>query len=291
MPDDRFLHPKAGHSEKVRSLCDFDYRVWTQYLLSADDFGVMRAKASTLMDDNEAIEARAPKVVERALQHLIDKGLVVPFTHQGLRYVCQRDWQKWQKVEYPRVTNNPKPPDDLLSDFDQSTRSLFDKHPGGNGKKRSSATQGSSDGSPNVPQIDSEESPPTRAGAPAKRLTANGSGLQAIGSEESARETGPDHGVEWAQFVAAYPEQGRLPSLLAQQRFLAARQAGVGFDVMLDALGNHKASARWRDGKIPNLLTWFEDRRWQQRLPPVSATGSGRTGAAPAGKYDGVEVE
>lgn len=269
MPADRLLHPRLGHSRKVSHLTDFDYRIWTQYLLSADDFGVMRASAVTLQADNDALECRAAKVVERGLEHIIKAELVTAFEHQGRRYVCQRDWQTFQKVEYPRATDNPQPPADVLEQCDDATRELFAKHPGGNGKKkpRTSAESSPSD-SENVPQMVAEGSPPTCAGAPAKRLTAN-----ANGSRQEADGLRLDD--EFAAFVAAYPAQGRTQGARAQHAFFAARQSGVTLSVMLEALMNHTSSEQWAvAGKIPNLERWLLEQRWAQTLPPPKAFGS-----------------
>ncbi len=140
MPADRLFHPRLGHSDKVTLLTDFEYRVWSQYILSADDFGVLRCSAVTLQSENDALGARKPAVVQRALDRLITVQLVQAYEHQGRGYVCQRDWQAFQKVEYPRTTFLPKPPDELLSTLDESTRELFVQHPGG--LRKGAATTG-----------------------------------------------------------------------------------------------------------------------------------------------------
>src|SRR5690348_11233441 len=101
MPADRFIHPRASRSIKVGSLSDFEYRVWTQYLLSADDFGVMAYSAVKLQADNTALAKRPIKIVAQALTKLVEVDLLHTFDHQGDAFVYQRDWQAWQKVEYP----------------------------------------------------------------------------------------------------------------------------------------------------------------------------------------------
>jgi hypothetical protein len=44
MPQDRLRSPRGGHGRRTTSLSDFEFRVWDQYQLSADDFGVMRSQ-------------------------------------------------------------------------------------------------------------------------------------------------------------------------------------------------------------------------------------------------------
>jgi hypothetical protein len=289
MPADRLLHPRLGHSEKVTQLNDFDFRVWAQFILSADDFGVMRYDPRKVKADNDVIGRRPDKVVMKSLERCAHLGLVHPFEHQGQAYLHQRDWQDWQKLTYPGKTILPKPSPEALAACSGDTRHLFTVHPGG--KKVPVRIPGNFQNFPENSENVSGNFLASRARVPAKRLTANGIGLTANGSEESARETnGPPLDVEWAQFVAAYPSEGRTSSRLAQERFLSARSAGVTLASMLEALDNHNASARWLDGKIPNLTKWLEERRWEQRLPAPKKPAGGRTGAAPAGKYDGIEL-
>lgn len=152
MPDDRFLHKRLGHSEKISQLTDFEFRVWTQYLVSSDDFGVMRFSAITLQSDCDAFALRSSKQLQKALDRVADAKLIATFPHQGRIYCYQRDWQDWQKVDYPRGTLHPAPP---LGDLSEKTRELFTKHPGGWGKK----VRGTSgEGSPNIPQPFAEHS-------------------------------------------------------------------------------------------------------------------------------------
>ena len=128
MPDDRFLHKRAGQSEKVSQLSDLEFRVWTQYLLSADDFGVMRLSALTIQADNAALELRPIKAVTAALNKIVTVRLLQPFVHQNRAYVYQHNWQDWQKVTYPRQTIEPKPPVEICT---RNMQWLLSYWPGG----------------------------------------------------------------------------------------------------------------------------------------------------------------
>src|SRR4051794_12258086 len=119
MPDDRLFHKRAGHSEKVNSLTDFEELVWRCYIMSADDFGVMRFSAITLQADSDRMASKPAKAIQRALERIEAVGLVETFQHQGRSYAFQRDWQDWQRVEYPRSTVNPAPPINRLTDTTQ----------------------------------------------------------------------------------------------------------------------------------------------------------------------------
>lgn len=127
MPDDRFLHKRAGRSDKVTMLSDTEYRVWTQYLLSADDFGVMRCSPLSFQDDNDSLAMRQQSVIEEALQKILAVGLLRAFEHQRRIFLYQHDWQTWQKIVFPRKTNEPIPP---VKYCDRETQWLISHHPG-----------------------------------------------------------------------------------------------------------------------------------------------------------------
>jgi hypothetical protein len=123
MPDDRLFHKRAATSEKVSGLTDFEYRVWTTYLLAADDFGVMRFSALALQSASDALERR--KHLGSAFEQLVKVGLVRVFEHQGKRYAYQPDWQDWQSVRYPRASVLPIPSPEELATCSKAQQKLF----------------------------------------------------------------------------------------------------------------------------------------------------------------------
>lgn len=285
MPADRLFHQKAGHSHKVSLLTDLEYRVWTQYLLSADDFGVMRATAVKLQADNDHLAHRPVKMILRCLEAIVKCGLVRAFDHQGAKFVYQHDWQDFQKVTWPAKTINPPIPDNLLADCSEATRLLFSVHPGAKkvpAKNSGSTSEVLSENSAITP----EELSSTRAGAPAKRLTATGSGLTAGSLEGSLRETPPPMDVWWQTFVATYPEARRRNSLRINQVFvdtLLAASDGPrsAWARMIGNLSANVSSHEWRvKGMAPSMDKYLEEGRWENVLPataPVAEQVSAKT--------------
>lgn len=286
MPADRFLHPKCGHSHKVNLLTDLEYRVWTQYLMSADDFGVMRCSAVTIQADNDHLANRTVRQIDKALEVIIKSGLVRAFTHQGRRYLYQPNWQVFQKVEYPRATDNPKPDEDAMTLCDELTAALFLKHPGGTRSARASRER--PEGVPN----DLEKSATTRACVPAKRLTANGQRLVANGSEGGLGETddGPPLPRLLLEFTARYPAQGRCANHLSETAFfevvgMDARGPAVAYAELCQRLEGHIRSHQWRVKKmIPRLDNYLRSGLHLQELPEElpQANGSRTAGNADA---------
>ena len=128
MPADRLFHARLGHSAKVSSLSDLEYRVWTTYVLGADDFGVMRADAVAFQAAHDALSGRPARAVQRSVERLVKAGLVGAFAHQGSRYLYQADWQDFQRVRYPLRTMHPLP---AAAEVSAKTRHLWSVHPGG----------------------------------------------------------------------------------------------------------------------------------------------------------------
>lgn len=280
MPDDRFLHKRIGHSDKVTLLNDLEFRVWTQYILSADDFGVMRASAVTLQADNDNLANRPAKLIQRCVEAFIGAGLLLTFEHQGRRYVFRPDWQKWQKIAYPRATNSPKPPAESLALCDEPTQRLFATHPGGAGKKRSERSE-------KIPETFSDDSPLMRASAPAKRLTANGQRLTAHGSEEGAGETAPAFHADVAlrELQAAYPQHRVTYGARTEHAFIDALSIGPAWPAVYEAmranLANHIDSHEWRKGMAPSLEKWLRDGLWRRTMDEAPPDQRGK---APAGE-------
>ncbi len=128
MPADRLLHARLGHSAKVSSLSDLEFRVWTTYVLGADDFGVMRADPVAFQAAHDALSRRPARAIGRCIERLVKVGLVAAFEHQSARYLYQVDWQDFQRVRYPLRTMHPLPSSAAVS---AKTRHLWSVHPGG----------------------------------------------------------------------------------------------------------------------------------------------------------------
>ena len=245
MPQDRLRSPRAGHGRKTTSLSDFEYRVWDQFQLSADDFGVMRLSALTVQNDNEALSQRPSGDIQEALERLIVVGLALTFEHQGRRYLCDPTWQSFQKVEYPRITMHPKPTAPTLLRCDLATRGLFKRHPGGNTKR-----------SPKVSQTSSEDLQVSRArGA---RETAN--------ANANANANGKENIVQslFAQFWAAYPRHEKRA--LAEAVFCKLHPDEALLAKLLAALEWQRRQPKWLkdDGQfIPHPTSWLNQRRWE----------------------------
>lgn len=283
MPADRLLHPKLGHSEKVGSLSDLEFRVWIAYQLASDDYGVMRQSAVTVQAADDALAKRQPRVVQAALVKLVTVGLLRMFDHQARRYVYQETWQDFQRVKHPRDTMQPAPPAIGLATCSTQTRKLFQNHPfivaEGLGKDFGNISE-------TVPQ------PLSGNGSLAcarTRETANGTRRTAHGSsEESPRETITPPMDEWArELVNLYPPQAKCgPHLIEGPLFTVlvgdppTLDPWLSWDRLKAQLDAQKRSHQWRVKQmIPRLDKWLREGLYLQELPehPVSTQVSEKT--------------
>lgn len=252
MPDDRLFHRRAGHSAKVTSLSDLEFRVWWTYILAADDYGVMRCSPVVVQAANDALASKPARAILAALEALLRIGLLVDFTHQHNRYICQLDWQDYQRVRHPRATTEPSPPPEILRKCSRETAELFQQHSG---------------------KVSEEFS--SRGGS---RETANGKRLTANGLE-------PDLPLDrwFAELHAAYPQKARSAGPLTEGAFLKvferdSRDPVLVFTDLKAALENAKSGEQWAVKRmVPKLERWLQEGLYTQRHDPVASEPASRT--------------
>jgi hypothetical protein len=130
----------------------------------------------------------------------------------------------------------------------------------------------------------SEDSPPTRAGAPAKRLTANGSGLTAAVVLSEKKEIGPRDGW-WLELLRRYPSNRSRQSLVVQQQFndIFGRDPRPDVEIwaeILEGLENAVQGYEWRvKGMVPAMDKWLARKGWTERhdYAPLSTVVSEKT--------------
>ena len=304
MPADRLLHARLGHSAKVSSLSDLEYRVWTTYVLAADDFGVMRAEAVAFQAAHDGLSGRPAKAVQRCIERLVEVGLVAAFAHQGSRYLYQADWQDFQRVRYPLRTMHPLP---AAAEVSAKTRRLWSVHPGGVRvpalpKTAARVAEETGSGASNVPD-ESGEAPSgfpqssRKAPAPVPEdsgtrsegfpsharacQTANGSRLMANGSSEGggAGEEDPASRGGVASRAAAFVERYRDEWYPRHRGVAYAPTRAVEAS---DADAAARLCAAWDDAELERLAERFLTAEGDRFLSGRTRTVSMLLSRAPA---------
>jgi hypothetical protein len=283
VPANRFLNPRLGHSQKVSALSDFAYRVWTQYILSADDFGVMRMSPAPLQEGNDVIAQKPARTVERVLELLVSVGLLRRFVHQDRAYVYQHDWYDFQRMTWPSKTIHPAPPPADLAHCSAATQYLFAHHPGG--KRIPKFSDSSPEELQKFSDSPSEELLPPRDARRAPLLTANGTRQVANGSEGGPGETAAPFDYERAltNLQDAYPQNRVTSGYRTETEWVKALgdDPKASYAVMVSHLENHKRSHEWRvKGMVPALDKWLREGLWKRTMdedPPVGDQLSPKT--------------
>jgi hypothetical protein len=261
MPDDRLIHRRSLHSEKVCGLTDFEYRVWMTYELASDDYGVMRFSAAALRSANDALEHKPTRILERAFHRLEEIGLIRAFHHQGKAYCYQPDWQAWQRVRNPRTSVQPLPPLDHIEACEASTQKMFRDRLELTGETLADAV------------LDAATSPQQCARAHGGE-TATGSRLPANGSELKDR---------FEQFWEDYPR--KVGKGAAWRVWTRIRPNAELLTTILVALRWQRQQPQWlKDGGqfTPHPATYLNQERWTDQetdFPQISEKTARSMGA------------
>lgn len=282
MPANRLLHKRCGHSEKVSRLTGDGFRTWVQFLLSADDFGVMEHSPAKLCAENYALQQLGLRKVDRLLETVITTGLVCRFEHQGRPFLYQPDWQDFQHITWPATTLHPRPPVDACS---AKTQALVRYHPGGQrlptqeAPRSTPAVLPASARSTSVVLPTSPRSTSDVPQQPARMANTHGLRLTAHGSEgEPEGEGRPPWQPEAALHALqeAYPQQRVTYGYKTETAFLEQLGASAPATAarMATQLEAHKRSHEWRvKGMIPALDRWLREGHWQRTLPEEPPAG------------------
>lgn len=226
MPTYRLIEKSAGTGERITQLSHLGFRVWAQYQLSADDFGVCPAEAVKFQGDNLALQREPAKRIQEQIETLIAVGLCGEFKDGARRYLFQFDWQDFQKIKHPSKTSLPPIPDDLLAQCTPNTQALFSDHR----EKRNGSFR------------------------PHGNAYANATAIASATATAEAR---------FERLWAVYPRKVGKGAALVEFRRVDADDALT--DVMIAKVEEQKQSSQWRkDGGqfVPHPRTWIHQKRW-----------------------------
>lgn len=226
MPTYRLIEKSAGTGERITQLNHLGFRVWMQYQLSADDFGVCPAEAVKLQGENLSLQREPVKRIQDQIEQIVTIGLCGTFTDGSRRYLFQFDWQDYQKIKHPSKTALPPIPGELLTQCTSATQTLFRDH--------RLSTHGSF-------------RPHGNASATAT----------AIASATATAE------ARFERWWGPYPRKVGKGAALVEWRRIEPDDALT--DLMILAVEAQKTSSQWRkDGGqfIPHPRTWLHQKRW-----------------------------
>lgn len=121
----RLIYRGAGTGDRISELDHLEFRVWVQYQLTADDYGICPAEAVKLQGDNVSLQNESQRRIQTAIERLVEVGLCGVFHDGRRRYLYQADWQDRQRLRHFTATDHPTLPDEALARCTSKTRSIF----------------------------------------------------------------------------------------------------------------------------------------------------------------------
>ncbi len=282
MPAERLLDPTIGDSQKVAQLSALEYRVWTIYLIAADDYGVLPCLASKIQGADRWCAEQDRGVIQAALERLCDVAIVRRFEIRGDAFICSLRWQKYQHIRRPRRSHYPTPPADVLAECDKDTAALFSKKsPADDSGNISEVPQhfGISEIFPKFGNSSACSRAP--AGASNSYSNSNSSSNSFGEGLETPLPDLPDAPFDvWLlELTGQYPPQAVTNGRLTHDAFLDVFRGDPRAppEVIADVLAhldNQKRGYQWRVKRmIPKLEKWLREGLWQQlhdETPPTA---------------------
>lgn len=280
MPIERLLSPRVGSGHKIEQLSSNEYRIWTIYLLAADDYGVMPLMASKIQGADRWSSKQTAAFVLKALLRLIAVQLVRRFDVNGDAFIFSANWQEHQHIRRPRRTIYPAPPPPLVEECERETRTMFHS-------RKISEEQPQRYGHP--PDI----LPPDNGNISAcsrelqQQLQQQPSAIAPVlgGGPEGAAPCDVPLDVWFRELLALYPKQAVSIGRMTEDAWFEVfrtdmRHAAEIWDEMQTHLENQKRGYQWRvKGMVPKLEKWLREGLWKQLHDehPPSAVVSEKT--------------
>ena len=97
MPN-RFINEKICTGRSINSLTDFQFRLWTALLLSANDYGEGDARPQIIKGHCFPLRQQAtPKKIAKAMTEMVEKGVITISSRENLPVFKIVGWEKFQQ--------------------------------------------------------------------------------------------------------------------------------------------------------------------------------------------------
>lgn len=162
MPN-RLIKETICTSEKINSLSDFGFRLWTCLVTYVDDYGrgdgraaIIKGRCFPLLD---RITVRD---ISEGLQELADNGCILLYEVEGEKYLCFPSWDKHQtirnqKSKYPAPQATENNCEQLKAVASKSPRNPIQSNPNPNPNRSRNTRAREDDDDDNVGGISMEE--------------------------------------------------------------------------------------------------------------------------------------